>query len=349
MLGSMKRPLKKGIRIALLAGGGAVLLLAAALPIWAEDQPAESVAMLARARKLEELRSDSNAPFLMEAQIKATFGDRKVTGEYKLGWWTPNHWHEVLALGDFRRIRDGVSDGYWQVRTWEYQPRVIFDLDQVLDVAPILQVRSLETAKGVRRRKVASIALSCVEIHLKHGVARELCFDPATELLLHAQLEPGLMPGSEPLIVDYSGAIALSDKKFPSTVIIQRGKRISVEVSITRLEPASGNPDPPFVTDPGHSEFWRACRDIARPEGGSQVLPHFPEDSRAKREQGIVSFYARIETDGSISHLKTLQSPSPSLEHSAREAVEQWKYKPRTCGGTPVKEETIIDVSFWLQ
>ena len=68
-----------------------------------------------------------------------------------------------------------------------------------------------------------------------------------------------------------------------------------------------------------------------------------------KREQGTVLFYARVETDGTTSHLKTLQAPSSSLERAARAAVEQWKYKPRSCQGTPVKEETLIKVVFLLQ
>jgi outer membrane biosynthesis protein TonB len=63
-------------------------------------------------------------------------------------------------------------------------------------------------------------------------------------------------------------------------------------------------------------------------------------------EQGIVTIYARIEPDGTIPNLRTLGTPSPSLEQATKEAVSQWKYKPRVCGGAPVVDELVIYTTF---
>jgi TonB family protein len=339
--------LKGTIQIVLLVS--AVLILGESLRIWAGDQAVDSSVILARARKLEELRSDFSGPFTLTGELKAAFGKKKVNGEYKLIWWAPNRWRESLVLGDFQRVREGVNDGYRQVRSLEYQPQVIFDLDKILDVGPMLQIGPRETASKARKRKIDGVELSCVEIHLKSGIDRELCFDPATDLLVHAELQSTGAPGATRPDVEYSGGIALGDKKFPSNATITRGQDFSVEVSNIRLEAISADPSAAPATDPQSSEFWRDCRDSTPAELVDVVSPRFPQESKMRHEQGIVSLYARIEPDGTVSHLRTLGSPSPSLERAAKEAVAQWKYKPRVCGGTPVTDETVIDSVFWFQ
>lgn len=326
---------------------GAASFVVGALPIRAADQPVESLAILNRARTLEELRAESSVPLLLRAQIKSSFDKREVPGQYELTWWGPNRWHEAVVLGEFRRFREGVIGGYRQVRTWEYEPQVIFDLDKILDVGSVLQIGPLETVRKARTRKIAGAALSCVEIGQKGGGARDLCFDPATGLLVHAELQPGPGLASERRpIVDYSHAIPLSDKEFPSKIRIQRGKEFWMEVSVESLQELSGKPDATPFVDPKDSELWQSCRDNVPAELKGAVQPNYPEDAKFEHQGGVVSLYARIETDGTISHLRTLQSPSASLERAARNAVQRWTYKPPSCQGTPVRAETLIDISF---
>jgi Gram-negative bacterial TonB protein C-terminal len=325
----------------------AASLVVGAIPIRAANQPVESLEILNRARRLEELRTESGVPLLLRAQIKSSFDKREVPGQYELTWWGPNDWHEAVVLGDFRRFREGVIGGYRQVRTWEYEPQVIFDLDKILDVGSILQIGPRESVRKARKRKIAGVTLTCVEIDEKSGVARDLCFDPGTGLLVHAELQPGPGGASERRpIVDYSHAIPLSDKKFPSKVRIQRGKEFWMEVSQASLQELSGKPDPTPFVDPKDSELWQSCRDSVPAELKGAVQPTYPEDAKFEHQGGVVSFYARIEADGTISHLKTLQTPSASLERAARNAVQLWTYKPPSCQGTPVRAETLIDVSF---
>jgi hypothetical protein len=181
--------MKSICRIVFLASAASFVV--GALPIRAANQPVESLAILNRARRLEELRTESGVPLLLRAQIKSSFDKREVPGQYELTWWAPNHWHEAVVLGDFRRFREGVIGGYRQVRTWEYEPQVIFDLDKILEVGSILQIGPRESVRKARTRKIAGVALSCVEIDQKSGAARDLCFDPATGLLVHAELQPG--------------------------------------------------------------------------------------------------------------------------------------------------------------
>ena len=325
----------------------ALLVFTQVLPIFAGDQPVDSIAILAQARKLEELRMDPASPFLLDATIQAHFVKGTITGQYAISWWAANRWREVLTLADFQRIRDGVDGGYRQVRPWDYQPQVIFDIDKVFDVSAILELAPKETAKKVRKRKIAGVELSCIEIASKVRSTRDLCFDPATGVLVHAELSPINTTEGTRFIVDYSGFIPLGERKFASKVTLTRPDGFSMEVSISRLEAISGASSPAPAVDP-HSEFWQACEVGIPAELVNQPPPSYPSDSKQKHEQGIVSVYARVETDGTLSHLKSLRSPSASLEQATLQAVGRWKYSPRTCEGLPVKEETIIDVTYTL-
>jgi TonB family protein len=184
----------------------------------AGDQSADAAALLANARKLEDLQSEPLAPFVVKAQLSAAFAKGTVEGEYAVTWWDRNRWNELLTLADFRRAREGVTGGYTQVRSLDY-PR---------------------------------------------------------------------------------------------------------------------------------SELWQDGRDATPSEIAQQTPPRYPQESKERHEQGVVTVYARIEADGSVSHLKALQIPYPALAQATIDAVGRWKYKPRTCGGTPVREEKIIQVSYAL-
>jgi len=223
------------LRVAIFLTGAGCVLAPRALSS-ADNPPVEEI--LERARKLEGI-SDSGTPFLMQATIKAAIGEKEFTGEYKLNWSGPHRWREILVLADFRRIRYGVDDGYRQLRSLEYQPEVIFDLDKMLGVDSMLRIGPRETAREVRTRRIDGVALSCIEIGGKNIVDRELCFDPATGLLVRANLDPQAAPAAADVpIVDYFGTLIFSDKKFPSRVRIRRGRGFSMELAIDKLEPA---------------------------------------------------------------------------------------------------------------
>jgi TonB family protein len=279
---------------------------------------------------MEELRMSAAYPFLLEATIKARFGKGTVNGQYAISWWAANRWREVLSLADFQRVRDGVGGGYRQVRSWDYQPQVIFDIDKMFDVSSILELSPKETAKKVRKRKIGGVELPCIEIASKVRSTRDLCFDPATDVLVHADLSPINTIVGTRFTVDYSAFVPLGERKFPSKLILTRPDGFSMEVAINRLEAISGVSSPAPTADP-HSEFWQACEGGIPAELINQAPPTYPSDSKQKHEQGIVSVYARIESDGTISHLESLQSPSASLEQATLQAVGRWKYSPRSC------------------
>jgi protein TonB len=78
-----------------------------------------------------------------------------------------------------------------------------------------------------------------------------------------------------------------------------------------------------------------------------KVQPVYPPLAKSARVQGTVEFTATISKEGNIENL-TLVRGHPLLVNAAREAVQQWKYKPTLLNGQPVEVITDIIVNFTL-
>jgi protein TonB len=78
-----------------------------------------------------------------------------------------------------------------------------------------------------------------------------------------------------------------------------------------------------------------------------KVTPVYPPLAKSARVQGTVEFTAIIGKDGTIRELKLVRG-HPLLVNAARQAVEQWRYKPTMLNGEAVDVITQIDVNFTL-
>lgn len=78
-----------------------------------------------------------------------------------------------------------------------------------------------------------------------------------------------------------------------------------------------------------------------------KVMPIYPPLAKSARVQGTVEFTALISKEGNIENLKLVHG-HPLLVNAAREAVEQWKYRPTLLNGAPVEVITDILVNFTL-
>ena len=79
-----------------------------------------------------------------------------------------------------------------------------------------------------------------------------------------------------------------------------------------------------------------------------RVEPVYPVLARQTRREGRVEMRAIIGTDGTIRSLQVV-SGDPIFLASAREAVEQWRYKPTVLNGQPVEIDTYITVVYIMQ
>jgi len=78
-----------------------------------------------------------------------------------------------------------------------------------------------------------------------------------------------------------------------------------------------------------------------------RVEPQYPAIARQIRLQGTVVLRAMIGSDGTIERIRVI-SGHPILAQAAREAVNQWRYRPYFLNGMAIPVETEVTVNFVL-
>jgi TonB family protein len=78
-----------------------------------------------------------------------------------------------------------------------------------------------------------------------------------------------------------------------------------------------------------------------------RVEPDYPEKARQMQLQGPVVLDVRINQDGGVQEMN-LVSGQPLLAQAAKDAVKQWRFKPRTVNGRAATMQTRITLNFRL-
>ena len=104
-----------------------------------------------------------------------------------------------------------------------------------------------------------------------------------------------------------------------------------------------------LVAEPVSAASERPLRIPIVPESRilRKVSPVYPLAAVAHRVEGAVWFSALIGKDGQVERLRVITG-HPLLRDAAREAAEQWLYRPATVGGIPVRVITRIRIQFAL-
>jgi periplasmic protein TonB len=79
-----------------------------------------------------------------------------------------------------------------------------------------------------------------------------------------------------------------------------------------------------------------------------RVEPAYPPLARQIHKEGRVELHAIIGTDGTIQSLQIVAG-DPLFHLSARDAVQQWRYRPTILNGQPVEVDTYITVIYTMQ
>ena len=305
--------------------------------------------LIARARKLEEIWTDSTSPITMRTEIQVLDAKGKVTsGRYVVTWLSSSRWREELEIANYKRVRVHDSKGYWQQSTLDFQPQIIFQLDLLLDVKSVLKIGTKQVLGKLKGRDKDGVRQKCTEIKWATGTERVLCFAEANGNLLSVEYRSENPNPPDISRIEYSAFNKIGDKSIPYEVRALRDRKVVITTKILDVTPITTDNFGPVAT-PTNSEFWPQCSDMQNPELVNHVQPTYPTIARSNGEQGRVVFYAVIEADGTLSHLTLIQRATPALESAAADAIRQWHHKPAACGSTPIRVETSIPVDFWLQ
>ncbi|MBI4490486.1 MAG: energy transducer TonB [Deltaproteobacteria bacterium] len=89
---------------------------------------------------------------------------------------------------------------------------------------------------------------------------------------------------------------------------------------------------------------------LARPLGGYQVKPRYPDSARREGAQGVTLLKVRVLENGNVGETYVEQSAGhPDLDRSAAEAVKKWRFEPARRGKEPIAVWVLLPVRFQLQ
>jgi protein TonB len=106
---------------------------------------------------------------------------------------------------------------------------------------------------------------------------------------------------------------------------------------------------PPGFGAPGVGEIADIGGAVLPPKAIYSPKPHYTEEARQARVQGMVLLETIIDTQGNVAAVRILKGLPMGLTESAIETVKTWKYQPSTRNGKPVAVRMHLNVGFWLQ
>jgi TonB family protein len=93
-----------------------------------------------------------------------------------------------------------------------------------------------------------------------------------------------------------------------------------------------------------------ALSGLARPLGGYQVKPRYPESARRAGAQGVTLLRVRVMENGRVGEVVIDQSAGfRDLDFAAAEAVKKWLFEPARRGKEPVSVWVLLPVKFELR
>lgn len=124
-----------------------------------------------------------------------------------------------------------------------------------------------------------------------------------------------------------------------------RAEPLPAEATATDAPDASadGQATSPAETAPATANADRDAAVLQR------VPPEYPTEALRDGRSGTVLLKVRIGADGTANAIDIEKSSgSRALDRAARDAVRQWRFSPKTAGGTAVESELSIPVDFKL-
>ena len=103
-------------------------------------------------------------------------------------------------------------------------------------------------------------------------------------------------------------------------------------------------------TGGGGTASGDALSGLARPLGGYQVKPRYPESARRAGLQGVTTLRVRVLENGRVDEVLVEQSAGfRDLDLAAMEAVKKWLFEPARRGKEPVSVWVMLPVKFELR
>ena len=91
------------------------------------------------------------------------------------------------------------------------------------------------------------------------------------------------------------------------------------------------------------------CEEITHPVVVEKINPKYPPSAREEKVAGMVTVETVISEEGVVEDIQVIKSPDDRLSAAAVEAIQQWRFEPALCDGTPVGVYYNLTIKFRLQ
>src|SRR6185295_15121622 len=108
-------------------------------------------------------------------------------------------------------------------------------------------------------------------------------------------------------------------------------------------------PPQPQPASPQTSVYAAVPLRGTQPEEVDRVVPRYPMAARAAGAGGRVVIRGIVRRDGTIDNVEILKDLPYGLGEAARDAVEQWRFRPATYRGEAIDVYYTVTVNFRLQ
>lgn len=81
----------------------------------------------------------------------------------------------------------------------------------------------------------------------------------------------------------------------------------------------------------------------------NEVDPAYTPDAMRDRVEGTVTLYAVIQTDGTVTNIKVLNSLDDRLDYSAVRALSRWHFRPGMKNGEAIALEAVVQIPFKMK
>lgn len=226
-----------------------VLLMPGVPQLLAEQPTPHARQLLERAHKLTDFRAKGSEPFRLTADFKLfDMASDQREGTYMLLWLSPEKWREEISLTGFTQVRILVGNRMWRQRSGPTVPRLVSRLEQVLDFQHWLEPVRGDKFSSVKERKLDDVPADCFKLRHRGRGSTELCFDPASGVLLSV--------GSNANGTFFSNYEEWGAKLIPHSITNFNNHISDVEFTVTqvsspeRLSPGAFTPPPGSVELP---------------------------------------------------------------------------------------------------
>jgi protein TonB len=206
-------------------------------------------------------------------------------------------------------------------------------------------------ARRSRRPRAGLLALS-VGLHLGAvavllGVAAQIRSgrgeQPIEVLLLHAANAGGAGDAAEAPLSPAARRAELERQAMLDRLV----QPSTVPDSVT----GTGSPAAPGGRGDGETDLPVAAGGgVVRPEviESSRVMPVYPEEAQQAGLEGLVVLKVVIDERGRVGEIEVLRGVGHGLDEAAVAAVRQWRFRPATRDGKPIKVVHVIPFDFRL-